>query len=283
MTSSLTTPRVDVPSLSMNETELMNVLRNSLYPGAKDESIKLVVSYCRASGLDPMQKPVHIVPMNVKDAQKDKYEWRDVVMPGIGLYRTQAVRTGAYAGVSEPEFGPDEEFTVGEFKMKVPLWCKVTVRRRLDDGQIGEYTAKELWRENYATAGKDTTAPNAMWKKRPYAQLAKCAEAQALRKAFPETGAQPTAEEMEGKSLDDAPVIECSARRVEEKTQQTLPTMDQSRFDGNLPAWTKLIRDTEKGKTASQIIATVSTKYALTSEQEAAIRKIETEFTGEAE
>ena len=48
MTTALTTPRVDVPSLSMNETELMNVLRNSLYPGAKDESIKLVVSYCRA-------------------------------------------------------------------------------------------------------------------------------------------------------------------------------------------------------------------------------------------
>ena len=32
------------------------------------------------------------------------------------------------------------------------------------------------------------------------------AEAQALRKAFPEIGSQPTAEEMEGKGLEDGPL-----------------------------------------------------------------------------
>jgi hypothetical protein len=41
-----------------------------------------------------------------------------------------------------------------------------------------------------------------MWRKRTFGQLAKCAEAQALRKAFPELCAALTAEEMDGKTLD---------------------------------------------------------------------------------
>lgn len=197
--------KVDIPSLTMSEGELVNVLQNSIYPGAQVESIKLVISYCKAQRLDPMQKPVHIVPMNVKfkgrEGQKDYYDWRDVVMPGIGLYRTQAARTRSHAGTSEPEFGPTIEVDLDGKKIAVPEWCRVTVRRIVDGAPV-EFTAKEFWLENYATAGKDTLAPNAMWKKRPFAQLAKCAEAQALRKGFPEIGAAPTAEEMEGKTLE---------------------------------------------------------------------------------
>lgn len=74
-----------VTALSMNESDLIEVLRNSLYPGASDPSIKMVIGYCKASGLDPMQKPVHIVP--IFDSKMGAM--RDVVMPGIGLYRTR--------------------------------------------------------------------------------------------------------------------------------------------------------------------------------------------------
>lgn len=180
----------------MEEGELIGVLQSSLYPGAAVPSIKLVLSYCRAAGLDPLQKPVHIVPMYDKTIRG----MRDVIMPGIGLYRTQASRSGQYAGVSEPEFGPDVDLELDGVRLTVPQWCRVTVRRLLG-GVLCEFTAREFWSENYATAGRDAMAPNAMWRKRPYGQLAKCAEAQALRKAFPEVGSAPTAEEMEGKDI----------------------------------------------------------------------------------
>lgn len=190
-----------LPALSMDESTLVTVLENSLYPGADSTSIALVLNYCRAAGLDPMQKPVHIVPMWDSKSQR----MRDVVMPGIGLYRTQAARSGEYAGVTEPEFGPDVTEKIGGQEITFPAWCKVTVKRLLSNGTIVEFSATERWKENYAVKGgkEKSVAPNAMWTRRPYAQLAKCAEAQALRKAFPEFGAQPTADEMEGKILED--------------------------------------------------------------------------------
>lgn len=213
-----------LPSMQVEEKELIDVLRNSLYPGAQDASIKLVLSYCKAAGLDPMQKPVHIVPMSVSTGRKDEKGWdiketRDVIMPGIGLYRTQAARSGQYAGVSEPEFGPvktlsfvetvwEENGNGGRSKrqqnveVEYPEWCRVTVERQVGD-TVRRFTAREYWLENYATKGAKSQEPNAMWRRRPYGQLAKCAEAQALRKAFPEFGAQATADELEGKQLDD--------------------------------------------------------------------------------
>lgn len=188
-------------ALALTESELLDVMESSLYPGAKVTSIKLALGYCKAAGLDPMQKPVHLVPMSVKKAGTKDYEWRDVVMPGIGLYRTQAARTGEHVGTDEPVYGPMIDLRIGDFVMQVPEWCKVTVYR-MKHGVRCAFTATEYWIENYATAGKDSTMPNTMWKKRSRGQISKCAEAQALRKGFPEVGNQPTAEEMEGKAID---------------------------------------------------------------------------------
>lgn len=184
---------------AMTEADLTSVLRSSLYPGASAESIKMVLGYCRAAGLDPMQKPVHIVPM--WDAKSGSM--RDVIMPGVNLYRIQAMRSGECAGVSEPDFGPDVSEKIGGAEITYPSWCRVTIKRRLQTGEIVEFTSREFWKENYAVRGgkEKSIAPNAMWTKRPYGQLAKCAEAQALRKAFPEIASQATADEMEGKTL----------------------------------------------------------------------------------
>lgn len=182
-------------------TDMIGILGESLYPGANPHSISMVLAYCAAAGLDPMLKPVHIVPMWDRNSGR----MRDVVMPGIGHYRIQASRSSQFAGVDKPTFGPDVTASIGGMEITYPSWCEVTVRRLMGNGSIALYTAVERWVENYAVkGGKDkSVAPNAMWAKRPYGQLAKCAEAQALRKAFPEFGAAPTAEEMEGRPVDE--------------------------------------------------------------------------------
>lgn len=249
---------------AMSEQDVLNVLKSSLYPGAADGSVKMVLAYCQASGLDPMQKPVHIVP--IWDSKAG--QMRDVVMPGVGLYRTQASRTGQFAGMTEPEYGPDIATTIGGQDIKYPEWCKVTVKRQLESGVLAEFTAKEFWIENYAVKGgkEKSIAPNAMWTKRPRGQLTKCTEAQALRKAFPELGAAPTADEMEGKEIDMGPV----EREPEQPKQK--PSYDPAKFDGTFPTWEKLVLDGKK--TADAIIATISSAFVLSDEQISRLKNI---------
>jgi phage recombination protein Bet len=230
------------------DRHIWSALKNSLYTGARDESIKMVLDYCKAAKLDPMQKPVHIVPMSIKNAVTGKYEYKDVVMAGVGLYRIQAARSQQYAGVSEPEFGEDVTCNLGGVEIIYPKWCKVTIKKIVNN-TIVEFTAKEYWLENYA-AKKDELTPNTMWRKRPYGQLAKCAEAQALRKAFPEIVSQhPTAEEMEGKHFNE---LEMEVKNITQKSQSI-----SSRLDSVLSNQEEEVKDLEPSETLLELLELV--------------------------
>jgi len=183
----------------MSEKDLILALQNSLYPGATMSSVQLVLAYCKAAGLDPMTKPVHIVPMWDKNIKA----MRDVILPGIELYRTKAARTGQYLGITSIEYGPDATFALGGVTVTACEWIQVTVSRMVA-GHIAPFpSGRVYWMECYAPAEKGSSKPNSMWQKRSRGQHEKCAEALALRRGFPEIGAQPTAEEMMGRVLDD--------------------------------------------------------------------------------
>jgi phage recombination protein Bet len=236
-------------ALALPRNELVRVLGNSLYPGASAESIELVLGYCEAGGFDPMQKPVHIVPMWDGKAKR----MRDVVMPGIGLYRTLAARAGC-AGITEAEHGPDVTEAIGGVEITYPQWTRVTVKRRLVTGEIVDFTAREFWKENYAVKGgpEKSIAPNAMWFKRPYGQLAKCAEAQALRKAFPEIASQPTADEMEGKTLHVEDHVEAPAACPPELLTKATAAADGGR-DTFAAFWKNDIKGVERNLLAPHL------------------------------
>lgn len=178
--------------------ETWNTLKQALYPGKSDQMVLLAFDYCRARGLDPIKKPVHIV----KTWDPDQGGVVESIWEGINSHRVTASRTGAYAGQDEPEFGPEVTRALGGTQLTFPVWCQVTVYRMVE-GQRCAFCGIIRWLETYSRR-KDGT-PTAQWIKRPYGQAAKCAEAEALRKAFPEeTGGRPTAEEMDGHEYDGA-------------------------------------------------------------------------------
>ena len=178
------------------DTAVWTTLQNSVFPGAKDESILLAVDYCKARKLDILKKPCHIVPMQVTlsgqrdNNGNDRKVWRDVIMPGIYEQRITAFRTGQMAGQDEPVFGN----TVAFKGIEAPEWCRVTVYRFIN-GERCAFSHTEYFSEACATTRDGLL--NSMWRKRPRGQLAKCAEAGALRKAFPdELGGVITADEV---------------------------------------------------------------------------------------
>jgi phage recombination protein Bet len=184
-------------------------LMNSLYPGAKGESVLLVWDYCKSRQLDPMKKPCHIVPMEVKVG--DKYEWRDVVMPGVYELRTTAQRTGEYLGHSKAEYGPSVELG----GVTAPAWCEMTMFRwNAKLGMKTEFPVRVLFNEVVAT--KRDGKANARWTKAPVQMLTKCAEAAGLREAFPdEVGGVATEEEMDGQRAITVPATAPAAAPLE--------------------------------------------------------------------
>lgn len=168
-------------------------LKGSLYPGAKSDSILAVIDYCRARKLDPLKRPVHIVPMEVKIAGTDRTEWRDVVMTSIYEARITAQRTGRYLGHSAPFYSA----LIDVKGVRAPEYCEITFYRGSDGGTRIEFPIRVYFREVVAT-NRDGK-PNARWSRSPIQMLTKCTEAAGLREAFPdEIGGAPIAEEMDG-------------------------------------------------------------------------------------
>lgn len=253
--------------IQQEESKLISVMQGSLYPGAKAESVWMVINYCQAAKIDPMLKPVHIVP--IWDAKAG--QMRDVVMPGIGLYRILAARSGEYGGISDAEYGPEISENIGGHQISYPEWCRITVFRIVSGQRVG-FSATERWKENYAVKGgkERSIAPNAMWSRRPFAQLAKCAEAQALRKAFPEVGSAATAEEMEGRQDDESVVSTQVAQPVNDGPEP----YSEADFNNSFPKWEQIIKGGKK--TPKAMIEYLSGKGVnLSTEQETKIKNIE--------
>lgn len=136
--------------------------------------------------LDPTLRQIYAIFRRNKIGDN---QWEDkmTIQSGIDGLRAGAETTKQYAGTEEPIFGEDQEYVYNyEYKGKkyqkkitVPSYAKVTVLK-LMDGQVFKTVGRADFDEFYPGDKLGN-----QWRKMPKVMLAKCAEAQALRKAFP--------------------------------------------------------------------------------------------------
>lgn len=134
---------------------------------------------CEKTGLDPLARQIYCIGRFGADG----LEWS--VQTAIDGFRVIAERSKQYAGQDEAEWLTEKGEWVPAFVKALhgehPLAARVKVYRHdWDRPMVGIAT----WDEYAQT--KRNGELTAMWKDRGPGQLAKCAEALALRKAFPQ-------------------------------------------------------------------------------------------------
>lgn len=165
-------PRAQSP---MDFTEdQKQLIRDSFANGASDAEFAVLLEVARARRLNPLLKQIHFVQR--WDSEKHRMVWASQV--SIDGLRALAERTGLYQGQDEPEFVDNPDGTLKLCKVRV--WRKDWPRPAVGVAYWNEYVQ--------STRDKQTgkTRPTAMWARMPHVMLSKCAEALALRKAFPE-------------------------------------------------------------------------------------------------
>lgn len=211
--------------------EQIELIKRTIARGATDDELKLFLWTAQRMGLDPFARQISF---HKRRQRRPDGEWEEVavILVTIDGFRSRADASGKYAGQLGPYWcGPDGQWTDVWLKPEPPVAAKVGVLRtdfREPVWAVARYDA-------YCQRRKDGT-PTEAWQRMPDVMLAKCAEALALRKAFPKelAGVYTTDEMGQAWNEDEAGDVPARASAAEE-LPKGLP-VQASRPNGARPA-----------------------------------------------
>jgi phage recombination protein Bet len=151
------------------------MIRDMYLNGAPPEEAAVLLEVAKLRRLNPILKQVHFIPR--WDSAKKRNVWAAQV--SIDGLRVIAERTGLYEGQDEPEFEHNQAEKGRLILAKVRVYRKGWTRPAVGVAYWDEYAQQYKNQQ-----GQWELSP--MWRRMPHVMLAKCAEALALRKAFPE-------------------------------------------------------------------------------------------------
>jgi phage recombination protein Bet len=218
--------------------EQLDIIKTTLFAQPlSDGQLALFVEVCKSTGLDPFRREIYAIVRG----------GRMTIQTGIDGFRKIAGRSGVYEGQAGPFWcGPDGEWTDVWLTKTPPVAAKVGAYRR--------GFREPIW----AVARFESYAADNLWRKMPELMIAKCAEALALRRCFPEDlSGLYTKEEMEQADLPPmAPASWDTEGKAQAQTIKDLPGIAETPHD---PETGEVVEDTTErfGSLMKQINACV--------------------------
>lgn len=144
--------------------EQVDLVKRTIARGASNDELQLFLAQCHRTGLDPFNRQIYWI----------KRGNSGTTQVSIDGFRVIAERSGEMDGEEVHWCGPDGVWTDVWLAKEPPAAARVLVYRK---NCAHSFPGIALWKE-YSVGGQ-------MWIKMPATMLAKCANALALRKAFP--------------------------------------------------------------------------------------------------
>lgn len=149
--------------METNKTQRIELIKKKCCIGFSQHETDHFLYVVEKTNLDPLMNQIYAMKMGGKLS----------IQTSIDGLRLLAERGGNYSPGEDVQY---EYSNGGQI-----VYAKCTVKKRTEDGTWHSITARAYWKE-FAKEG----VGGRFWKQLPHLMIAKCAEALALRKAFPQ-------------------------------------------------------------------------------------------------